>query len=52
MGGEGLTLNISGPGVTGVAAAEWRTLMADDERREFVLAYVRWFWRSKVNPQA
>jgi hypothetical protein len=26
--------------------------MADDECREFVLAYVRRFWRSKVNPQA
>ena len=36
-------LNISGPGDTGVAAAEWRTLMADDECREFVLAYVRRF---------
>ena len=26
--------------------------MADDECREFVVAYVRRFWRSKVNPQA
>jgi hypothetical protein len=34
------------------AAAEWKTLMADDECRGFVVAYVRWFWRSKVNPQA
>jgi len=45
-------LNCSGPGDTGVAAAEWKALMADDECRGFVVAYVRRFWRSKVNPQA
>jgi hypothetical protein len=29
-------LNCSEPGDTGVAEAEWKTLMADDERRDFV----------------
>jgi hypothetical protein len=46
-----LGLNFSGPGDSGVAAAEWKTLMADDECSEFVFAYVRRFWRSKVNPE-
>jgi hypothetical protein len=44
-----LGLNFSGPGDSGVAAAEWKALMADDECSEFVFAYVRRFWRSKVN---
>ena len=46
-----LGLNFSGPGDSGVAAAEWKALMADDECSEFVFAYVRRFWRSKVNPE-
>jgi hypothetical protein len=44
-------LNFSGPGDSGVAAAEWKTLMADDECSEFLFAYVRRFWRSKVDPE-
>jgi hypothetical protein len=31
--------------------ADWKALMADDECSEFVFAYVRRFWRSKMNPE-
>jgi hypothetical protein len=43
-------LKVSGPGCTGVSAAEWKALLSDDETTAWVEEYVRRFWSCKVQP--
>ena len=45
------SLKLSGPGCSGVSAAEWKALLVDPECVEWVEAYVMKFWRTKVSPR-
>ena len=43
-------LKVSGPGCTGVSAAEWKSLIFDDECLSWLVQYVVRFWRCRVQP--
>ena len=45
------SLKLSGPGCSGVSAAEWKALLVDPECVEWVEEYVVKFWRTKVSPR-
>jgi hypothetical protein len=44
-------LKVSGPGCSGVSAAEWKSLMADTECEGWVVQYVKRFWRCRKQPK-
>jgi hypothetical protein len=44
------TLKASGPGCSGVSAAEWKALLADEESEGWVVQCVQRFWRCRKQP--